>query len=263
MPSRLAYSLVQMYRSPERHMKAWSKSEYNNLAEDAKHEPHSSAKSNAKGQRHTSGSKVVEDNLITENDVKEYQNRSYQELSSEFRSLYPKGWRFVHLISLMYDRLTLVDNLSHKEAEAKIYNDHQDLPGFSRRNIRRNLPLDNATVPRRIRPSWPKNSNTKSHEMPKLSHTIQETENQNASTSNDSEETISSTKQQKQSPIEKNPNNHEDNGALYVESAQVLTKQAFVKADEIPLHEIEFTIPREKYLNLEEAMQKSRDSIRV
>jgi hypothetical protein len=100
---------------------------------------------------------VISDNLIPENDIKEYEKRSYQELSSEFQKLYPRA---VELIPLMYNRLTLVEKLSHKKALAKIYNDHQHLSraGFSKRNIRRNLPLDNATVPRRIRPSRPKNS---------------------------------------------------------------------------------------------------------
>src|SRR5215831_15457979 len=81
----------------------------------------------------------------------------------------------------MYNRLVdkpLVDKLSHKEAITKIYNDHQHLPGFSQRNILRNLPLDNPNVPRRIRPPCPKNSNTKSDTPTKLSGTIQE-ENQN------------------------------------------------------------------------------------
>jgi len=101
----------------------------------------------------------------------------------------------------MYNRLVdkpLVDKLSHKEAITKIYNDHQHLPGFSQRNILRNLPLDNPNVPRRIRPPCPKNSNTKSDTPTKLSGTIQE-ENQNASTGNDSEVTISSIKQGKKS----------------------------------------------------------------
>ena len=76
----------------------------------------------------------MEDNLVSEDDVKEYQIRSYDDLSSEFQRLYP---RVIRLIPLMYNRLTLVDKLSHKEAIAKIYNDHRELSGFSRRNIRR------------------------------------------------------------------------------------------------------------------------------
>ena len=43
--------------------------------------------------------------------------------------------------------------------------------GFSRRNIRRNLPLDNESVPRRIRPSWPKNSITETSERTFFSDT--------------------------------------------------------------------------------------------
>src|SRR5215467_2563692 len=120
----------------------------------------------------------MEDNLLTEDDVKEYQKRSYDDLSSEFQRLYP---RVIRLIPLMYNRLTLVDKLSHKEATAKIYNDHRDLPGFSRRNIRRYLPLENATVPRRIRPSRPKNSINESEKAPELSGTIHE-QNQNVQT---------------------------------------------------------------------------------
>ena len=76
----------------------------------------------------------MEDNLVSEDDVKEYQIRSYDDLSSEFQRLYP---RVILLIPLMYNRLTLVDKLSHKETIAKIYNDHRELSGFSRRNIRR------------------------------------------------------------------------------------------------------------------------------
>jgi hypothetical protein len=120
----------------------------------------------------------MEDNLIPENDFKEYQKRSYADLSLEFQRLYP---RVIQLIPVMYNRLTLVDKLSHKEAVRKIYNDHRHLSGFSNRNIRRNLPLENSSVPRRIRPSWPKNSITKSDATSKLSVTIQE-QNQNALT---------------------------------------------------------------------------------
>ena len=89
----------------------------------------------------------------------------------------------------MYNRLTLVDNLSHREALAKIYDDHKHLSGFSRRNIRRNLPLDNVTVPRRIRPSWPKNSITEGDEASGLSNAIQE-QNQNTLVNNNSEESF-------------------------------------------------------------------------
>jgi hypothetical protein len=60
----------------------------------------------------------------------------------------------------MYDRLTMKDGLSHKEAISKIYDDHKHLQSFSRRNIRRSLmSLDNPNVPhrtrRKIRPTRP------------------------------------------------------------------------------------------------------------
>jgi len=60
----------------------------------------------------------------------------------------------------MYNRLTLVDGLTHKEAVAKIHNDHSHLDGFTERNIRRYLPADNPNLPRRVRTSCPKNSIT-------------------------------------------------------------------------------------------------------
>ena len=57
------------------------------------------------------------------------------------------------------------------------------------------------------------------------------------------------------------------NNASYAENAELkeaITRQTiFVKADEVSVHEIEFTIPKEKYPNLEEAMQQSRDSVYV
>jgi hypothetical protein len=120
----------------------------------------------------------TEDNLVTEYDGSEYQNRSYDALSSEFQTLYPSAVRAFQLVGLMYNRLTLVEKLSHKVALAKICNDHRDLPGFSQRNIQRNLPVDNPYVPRRIRPSWPENSTNESNESAKLSVTTQEWEKQ-------------------------------------------------------------------------------------
>ena len=53
-------------------------------------------------------------------------------------------------------------------------------------------------------------------------------------------------------------------GAENAELKEALTRQiAFITANEISLHEIEFTITKEKYANLEVAMQKSRDSVYV
>ena len=63
-------------------------------------------------------------------------SETYEELSKEFQQVYPSAFRAIQLIAMMYNKLTLVDKLSHKEAKAKIYEDHKHLPGFSSRNIR-------------------------------------------------------------------------------------------------------------------------------
>ena len=60
----------------------------------------------------------------------------------------------------MYNRLTLVDGLTHKDALLKIHNDHNHLSGFTERNIRRYLPTNNPNIPRRVRTSRPKSSIT-------------------------------------------------------------------------------------------------------
>jgi hypothetical protein len=104
----------------------------------------------------------------------EYQKRTYEDLSNELQKIYPAAARAFELIPLMYNRLTLVDMLNHKDAVEKIVADHQNLSGFSARNIRRYLPSDNLTIPKRIRPSWPKNSNTETNKPLQLSNTEQE-----------------------------------------------------------------------------------------
>jgi hypothetical protein len=101
---------------------------------------------------------VIEINKATHDE-----DRPYEELSEEFKAKWPTAIRALELIPLMYNRLTRKEGYSHKAAINKIYNDHAHLPGFSKRNIRRNLPSDSPTVPRRIRPSWPKTSITKSN----------------------------------------------------------------------------------------------------
>jgi hypothetical protein len=90
---------------------------------------------------------------------------TYEELSLEFQKVYPYVSRAIQLIELMYNRLTLKDNLSHKEAISKISNDHKHLQGFSSRNIRRSLvSLDNPNIPhrrsRKIRPRWPNSADS-------------------------------------------------------------------------------------------------------
>ena len=59
---------------------------------------------------------------------------------------------------------TTIDGLTHKDALAKIHNDHDHLPGFTERNIRRYLPANNPNIPRRVRTSCPKNSMTETCE---------------------------------------------------------------------------------------------------
>jgi hypothetical protein len=79
-----------------------------------------------------------------------YQNRTYEELSEEFKKLYPIAVRAFELIPQMYNRLTFVDKLTHKEAVCKMFEDHKNLPGFSHRNIQRYLPPDNPKKPTRV-----------------------------------------------------------------------------------------------------------------
>ena len=111
---------------------------------------------------------------INESFLKQYEQHTYEELSQEFVELYPAAARAFELIPQMYNRLTLVDGLAHKEAVAKIHSDHNHLTGFTQRNIRRYLPGDNPRIPRRIRTSRPKNSITETAENPELSINEQE-----------------------------------------------------------------------------------------
>jgi hypothetical protein len=102
--------------------------------------------------------------------AEEYEQRTYEDLSNELQKIYPVAARAFELIPLMYNRLTLVDGLTHKDSVAKIIADHQQLSGFSARNIRRYLPSDNPTVARRARPPWPKNSTTIIESLSQLSN---------------------------------------------------------------------------------------------
>jgi hypothetical protein len=90
-----------------------------------------------------------------------YKSSTYDQLSKEFRELFRKAVRAFQLIPLMYDRLTEIDGLSHKEARTKILDDHKDLPGFTTRNFYRYLPTDNPNIPRRVVTPRHKNSTTK------------------------------------------------------------------------------------------------------
>jgi hypothetical protein len=106
--------------------------------------------------------------------TEEYEQRTYEDLSDELQKIYPAVARAFELIPLMYNRLTLVDGLPHKDAVEKIIADHQHFTGFSARNIRRYLPSDNPLFPKRVRSSWPKNSNTETESSLQLSSNEQE-----------------------------------------------------------------------------------------
>jgi hypothetical protein len=67
-------------------------------------------------------------------------NRSYEDLFRVSKTV-SSVVKALELIPLMYNRLTLVHKLSHKEAFTKRCNDHKHLSGFSQRNIRRYLLL--------------------------------------------------------------------------------------------------------------------------
>jgi hypothetical protein len=71
----------------------------------------------------------------------------------------------------MYNRLTLVDNVSHKEALIKIRKDHRNLEGFSARNIHRYLPSSNPNIPRRVVIPRHNNSLTETKQVEKFSPT--------------------------------------------------------------------------------------------
>jgi hypothetical protein len=98
-----------------------------------------------------------------------YQSRTYEDLSNEFQNLYPNAIRAFQLIPAMYNRLTLVDNLSHKAALTKIQYDHKKLNGFSTRNMYRYLPSDNPYIPKRVMTPRLKISNTKNDATVKFS----------------------------------------------------------------------------------------------
>jgi hypothetical protein len=110
--------------------------------------------------------------------AEEYEQKTYEDLSNELQKIYPAAARAYELIPLMYNRLTLIDRLTHKNAVEKIIADHQQLFGFSARNIRRYLPSGNPLLPKRVRPPWPKNIHTETESQSQLSNTEQESNTQ-------------------------------------------------------------------------------------
>jgi hypothetical protein len=101
------------------------------------------------------------------------ESKTYTELSEEFKSLYPTVVRAFELIPLMYNKLTLDEKKTHKEAMQKIYEDHKHLSGFSMRNVRRYLPSNNPITSRRVRPPCPNSSDTEITSPVELSNTTE------------------------------------------------------------------------------------------
>jgi hypothetical protein len=213
-------------------------------------------------------------------------NRSYEDLSLEFQKLFPSALRTIELIPLMYNRLTLVDKLSHKEASTKICDDHKHLSGFSQRNIRRYLPSNNPITPRRVRPSCPKNSFSKIKEPPELS--IAQRESSSSAKTDGDLSLRNNYGGEEKTAAAANPQLHgEPNeiGAIVnriVESAADLKLKALVSecndksreeavkrqtaikpADQISATEIDLTISRDKYQQVKAAMDNSANSVYV
>ena len=89
----------------------------------------------------------------------EYQLRTFEELRAELLYHLPHVYRAIQLVPIIYDRLTLIDGRSHKEAFseickifAQVRRNFPEERGLSDRNLYRYLPEDNPHVPRRIRP---------------------------------------------------------------------------------------------------------------
>jgi hypothetical protein len=214
------------------------------------------------------------------NNTAEYEKRSYEDLSLEFQRLYPSAVRAFELIPLMYNRLTLVDKLSHREAYNKIYDDHRCLSGFSTRNISRYLPSDNPSVPRRVRTSCPKNSYVEANEPAKLS-TAQYEDRPPVNTDCASwtsnygrgRDSTSATNYQLQEGLNKKEiikhaaesELNKCEAALLLEKQEIeqalVRQRSLVNDDDNSTNEIEFTIPKEKYEHVKAAMDNSRDAI--
>jgi hypothetical protein len=202
----------------------------------------------------------------------EYEKRSYEDLSLEFQKLYPSAARAFELIPLMYNRLTLVDKLSHKEAFTKIHDDHKHLSGFSTRNIRRYLSSDNPITPRRVRLSCPKNSFAEIIEPAKSSITQQE--QSQPSLINHQETTLGDNN----NPLQEESNEKRVDRNQIAEAVADLKLKALVSeqreeavkrqtaiktVDQISTTEIQYRIPKEKYPQLTAAIESSTNSVYV
>jgi hypothetical protein len=175
--------------------------------------------------------------------IPEYEIRSYEELSNEFKE---KTSRAIELIRLMYDRLTLVDHMSHKQVIRKIIEDHSRIRGFSFRNISRNLPLNNPVTPRRVRTSWHNSIPTNNSSAGKLSQTEQVNKLDRHQSHNDNEEEDPSL----------NCNQNAQSIEVIPGRTSMVTTNKISKG-------LTFRIPREKYEMLRLAMDESNEVIRV
>jgi hypothetical protein len=206
----------------------------------------------------------------------EISNRSYEDLSLEFQKLYPYAVRAFKLIPLMYNRLTLVDKLSHKEASTKICDDHRHLSGFSKRNIRRYWPSNNPITPNRVRPPCPKNSFSKIKEPSELSIAQRESSIWSAKTDGDLSLRNNYGGEEKTAAVaypqlHGEPNEIGSIADLKLKALvsdklreEAVKRQTAIKtADQISATEIELTIPRDKYPQLTAAIESSTNSVYV
>jgi len=163
------------------------------------------------------------------------QNRTYESLSQEFKELYPMARRAFDLIPMMYDRLTLIDKMSHSDTITKIYQDHTDLEGFSRRNIYRFLPLGNPNVPRRVVP--------RRHKSNSIKYVLQSSQDNLSADTNYLQEGSSSYEELKQK-------NYELELALEESTKPVSAAKftPFIK---------KYQVPKDKHDELSEAIKKS------
>jgi hypothetical protein len=179
--------------------------------------------------------------------IAEYESRKYEDLSKEFKE---KAGRVCDLIELMYNRLTLVDKLSYKQAITKIRDDHADIPGFSLRNISRNLPLDNPTVPRRVTPRCHNSSPTHNAVAERLSITELQ-EGTNSQESHNNENVIE-------------PKDHKESCKENVELEEVIViPTAKVTTNKIPSTGLTFKISKLNYEIVRIAMNSSNEYIRL
>ena len=178
--------------------------------------------------------------------VPEFQLRSYEELSKEFRE---KISRAVELVPMMYNRLTLIDHLSHKQAMMKIFQDHIHIPGFSFRNMRRYLPLDNPMVPRRVGTTCPNSILTINTVGKKLNPTNRQNE---------------TNKHQPQNREVIQPMDYHELVTENAELKEVIRSQTpIMTADKIRSFEITFRIAKQKYDMVRVAMDCSKEFIGV